>query len=273
MKFPTDSEKKAIGFAVLSCLVFIGLLSVVTRSSARTGKYQRKVLIADSAPASRPTTAPMSTHRPPDSNTRFRVAPANFRGINFATRSYGNYRFTDGTDRELVLVDGQFRDFRNLNNWFDLDDVLYTDLTGDGSPEAIVMMQHIECGRECDGGKNLLYVYSQNYPMEEILSYESGSGMKGCSMKSLTVKNRRLTLEMFGRCPKLGDDAPNDNVIRDTYDVTRVEFFFNGRKLVPRPSTYIRVPNRHEVNYGVEINISDDLNSPPKIPVKTVDVP
>ena len=47
----------------------------------------------------------------------------------------------------LVLIDGQFREFSEIRqHWFDLNDVFYTDLTGDGSPEAIVMLTHLECG-------------------------------------------------------------------------------------------------------------------------------
>lgn len=202
---------------------------------------------------------PVATTEPPpaDQNWRFREVPANFRGINFKTRSYGTYEFPNGKSRDLVLIDGKFRDYGDSEHWFDLDDVLYTDLTGDGSPEAIVLMTHFECGQRCDGGKNLLYVYSQNYPLQEILKYESGSGMDGCSLKSVTVRNKQLTLDLFGNCLQQSK-ASSDYIIRDTYYITRTEFFFNGKQLVPKKKTVLTVPNQHEVTRGVEVRILDD---------------
>ena len=85
------------------------------------------------------------------------------------------------------------------SRWFDLNDVFYTDLTGDDSPEAIVMLTHLECGRSCDGGKNLIYIYSLNAgSFKEILNYETGSGEAGCSLKSLIVKTKSFPLSCLG---------------------------------------------------------------------------
>ncbi len=254
---PADSsEKKAILFAVLSCLLFIGFLAVVQRLAPRNRRVTQIHVSPPPLPV-KPVTPPQLAERPPDFNSRFRVVPANFKGINFATRSYGDYQLSDGKYQDLVLIDGQFREFGDSQHWFDLDDVLYTDLTGDGSPEAIVMMTHLECGRMCDGGKNLIYVYSQNYPIQEILKYESGSGIEGCSLKSLTVKNRQLTLDLFGKCPP-PSGILDDFVRRETYDLTRIEFFFNGKQLVPKKKTVLTLPNRGEVTYGVDVLIDDD---------------
>lgn len=253
-----SAELKAVLFAMLACFLFIGFLTVVQRRSSRNEKRITRIRSYTPAPPLRPVRVE-EPPLPPDLNARFRVAPTNFRGINFATRSYGSYRLPNGTSRDLVLIDGQFREFGDSQHSFDLNDVFYTDLTGDGSPEAIVMLTHFECGRECDGGKNLIYVYSQDYPrdfpMNEILKYESGSGRDGCSLKSLTVKNKQLTLDLFGDCPS------NDLVIRDTYKLTRVEFFFNGKKLVEKKQTSLTVPNRNQVSYGVDVSISDDRTS------------
>lgn len=258
---PADSsEKKAIVFAVLSCLLFIGFLTVVQRLAPRNRREYRIHVSPPPLPA-KPVAPSLVIERPPDFNSRFRVVPANFKGINFATRSYGNYQLSEGLNRDLVLIDGQFREFGASQHWFDLDDVFYTDLTGDGSPEAIVMMTHLQCGTRCDGGKNLIYIYSQNYPMQEILKYESGSGMEGCSLKSFTVKKRRLTLELFGHCPQPAG-ATSDFVRRETYDVTRIEFFFNGKQLVPKPSAFLTLPDRNEVSYGVEVLIDDGRPTP-----------
>ena len=249
-----SGEVKAILFALIPCFLFIGFLAFVFREAPR--KAQHVFSVRDVPPPAVPAPPIRVTElpppRPPDMNARFRVAPSSFRGIDFATRSYGTYQSSDSTKHELVLVDGHYRGFGDTQQWFDLNDVLYTDLTGDGKPEAIVMMTHLECAQRCDGGKNLVYIYShEDGILTEILKYESGSGMDGNSLKSLTVKNKQLTLELFG------DGPSNDLVIRDTYKLTRVEFFFNGRKLVERKQTVLTVPNHNEVTSAVDVHISD----------------
>ena len=257
---PADpAEVKAVLFALVSCFVFIGFLTVVHRRSIRIEKRAARFHVV-SPPAPEMPVPPLrvpDVPSPPDMNARFREVPPNFRGIDFATRSYGNYELSNGANRDLVLIDGQFREFGDSQHWFDLNDVFYTDLTGDGSPEAIVMLTHLECGRMCDGGKNLIYIYSQNHPLQEILKYESGSGLEGCSLKSLTVEKRTLTLDLFGKCPP-PSGIIDEFVHRETYDLTRVEFFFNGKRLVPKKKTALTLPNRGEVSYGVDVRIDDE---------------
>ncbi len=248
-----SSELKAIVFALASCFLFIGFLAAVQRASALNPKPAVKVRLSPPPPP-----APRITERPSDMNDRFRVVPTNFQGLDFATHSYGDYKLSDGTNRNLVLIDGKFRDFGDSSNWFDLNDVFYTDLTGDGKPEAIVMITHLECGRTCDGGKNLVYVYSTKYGvMNQILKYESGSGLEGCSLKSLVVKNGRLSLELFGRCPQPAGTS-QEFVTQETYNLTRLDFSFNGTELVQKNKTVLVVPNHNEVSYGVEVRITDN---------------
>jgi len=251
------AELKALVFALASCFVFIGFLLAIDRSAAPNVRPTTRIHIsAPAPPPPPPIPAPRITERPPDRNQAFRIVPSNFKGIDFENRSYGDYRSSNGAKRELVLVDGGFRQFGDSSQSFNLNDVFYTDLTGDGVPEAIVMITHIECAPTCDAGKNLLYVYSQKDGLKEILKYESGSGMEGCSLKSLTVKNGRMVLELFGRCPN--PRASNILEIHDTYDLTRVGFSFNGKKLVETGKTFLKVPNDHEVSYGVEVRINEN---------------
>ena len=253
---PADrAELKAVVFALASCFVFIGFLVAVHRSAARNHRRTTKILLSAPPPPAPP--APRVTERMPDRNEAFRIVPSNFRGLDFATRSYGDYRFRNGTIRDLVLIDGQFRESGDTSHSFELNDVFYTDLTGDGVPEAIVMMTHLECGRMCDGAKNLIYVYSQHPRLQEILKYESGSGIEGCSLKSLTIENKQLTLDAFGKCPPasgiIGDFVPYK-----TYDITRTEFAFDGKRLVPKKKRFLTLPNKQEVTYGVEVRISEN---------------
>jgi len=271
-KSAEPAEVKAVLFAAGVCVLFIGFLTAFHRSEQR---HNRTTVVRsyEAAPPSAMPIPPVTITEPPpppvpDLNARFRVVPENFRGINFRTRSYGPYEFSNGASRDLVLIDGKARAVEgSAQQLFDLNDVLYTDLTGDGSPEAIVLLTHLECGMRCDAGKSLLYVYSQNYPMEEILKYESGSGTDGCSLKLINVKNRQLTLDLFGMCPQSLEASP-EFVKGKTLYVTRVQFVFNGTWLVPKKRSYVSVPDRNEVSFGVQINIVD--NQPP---AASLDVP
>jgi hypothetical protein len=260
-----SSELKAILFALLACFIFIGFLTARHRLAAGNRRQvivNRSQRLAPPPPPVRPAQVPQVptevTPPAPDLNQRFRYVPSNFRAIDFKNRSYGDYTFSDGKTVDLALIDGQFRNYVGSSNWFDFNDVFYTDLTGDSSPEAIVMLTHIQCKSKCDGGKNLIYVYSMNYAgFKEILKYESGSGLEGCSLKSLIVKNRQLALELFGRCPQQSKDS-TPLVRRDTYDLTRVEFRFNGEQLLAQKKTHVTVPDCGEVDYGVEVRIRDE---------------
>ncbi|HEV8428479.1 MAG TPA: hypothetical protein VGQ41_11320 [Pyrinomonadaceae bacterium] len=264
---PDSSEIKAVLFALLACLLFIGFLTAFHWLGPRN-RRQVTIIRSDQVPPpplrpfEKPRSAPqVSVEVPPppfDLNARFRVVPSNFRTIDFKNHSYGNYRLSDGRDVDLALTGGQFRHYGGSSHWFDFNDAYYTDLTGDGSPEAIVMLTHLECFKTCDGGKNLLFIYGLNSQgFSEILRYESGSGQGGCSLRSLTVKNRRLALELYGKCPQRAGQS-NDWVIRDTFDVTRIDFALKGQHLVPKKSTVFTVSECNEVSYAVEVHIENE---------------
>ena len=263
---PDSSELKAILFALGACFLFIGFLTAANRSRpgkhryvARDRTYQ---VPAPPPPVHVPevvTEVPAPPPPPPDLNQPFRYAPKMFAGFDFKNRSYGNYTLPDGKKADLALFNGQFRHYGSTSHWFDLNDVFYTDLTGKGGVEAIALITHLECSRDaCDGGKSLIYVYSlDNGSLDEILKYESGSGINGCSLKSLIVKNRQLTLELFGKCPE-PTTVTADNVRRETYDLTRVDFGFDGKQLVSRKKTYFSVPDCGEVTSGVQVRLSEE---------------
>lgn len=254
------SELKAVLVALVACLLFIGFLTISATSRNRRQVVKNRSYRPPQAPVKPPPPPQVLTEvppSPPDLNTRFRYVPQNFKGIDFKDHSYGNYTLSDGKTVDLVLINGQFRHYGASSHWFDLNDVFYTDLTDDGSPEAIAMLTHLECGRSCDGGKNLIYIYSLNAgSFKEIFNYETGSGLNGCSLKSLIVKNKHLSLELFGKCPQpawISSSPPR----RATYDLTRVDFRFNGKELVERKKTHFTLPDCGEVNYGAKVLISD----------------
>src|ERR1044072_4181670 len=132
-----NAELKAMLFAIGACVLFIGFLAAVQRVVPQN---DRKVIKTHTFPPPPPLAVPdvrtPQSPLPPDANAKFRIVPSSFRGINFQTRSYGTYDFSSGKSRDLVLIDGKFREFRTSEqHWFDLNDVFYTDLTGDGRPE------------------------------------------------------------------------------------------------------------------------------------------
>ena len=258
------SELKAVLVALVACLLFIGFLTISAASRNRRQVVKNRSYRLPHSPV-KPAPAPQIVNEvqpppAPDLNTRFRYVPREFKTTDFTTRSYGKYTLSDGKAVNLALIDGQFRHFASTSDWFDLNDVFYTDLTGDDSPEAIVMLTHLECGRSCDGGKNLIYIYSLNAgSFKEILNYETGSGEAGCSLKSLIVKNKKLSLELFGKCPQ-PSWITSGTVRNATYELTRLDFRFNGKELVERKKTHFTLPDCGEANYGVhgvQVHISD----------------
>jgi len=265
---PIDpAEFKAVMFALGVCFLFIGFLTVAHRLAPgnRRPIEHTRISQASTLPP-RPIEnspvleVPAPPQAPMELNPRFRSVPRNFEHVDFKTRSYGKYWLSDGEEVDLSLIDGQYRNVGASSHWFDFNDVYFTDLTGDGRPEAIVMLSHLECRGACDGGRNLIYIYEANYLIDsfkEILKYETGSGIDGCSLKTLTVKNRRLSLELFGKCPEVIGHF-NDPVKRGAYDVTRLDFAFDGALLVQKKKTVFTVPDCHEVSYGPEIRIEDE---------------
>lgn len=263
---PRDpAELKAVLCAVCACFLFIGFLTVAQRLGPGRGHHinRNRMQIVSSAPPvpleNPPVPEAPPPPRPPDGNDRFRVVPRNFAQVDFRNRSYGNYTFADGEIAQLTLNSGRFIRTNTSSDWFDYIDTVYTDLTGDGIREAIVLLNHLECGPSCDGGKSLIYVYSSNYVTEgvnELLRYESGSGLKGCSVRSLNVKNEKLSVELFGHCSNLS--GPPINGTSPEAQMTRVDFRFDGEYLLPGKKTYFRMPDRDEVNWGVQIKIDED---------------
>ena len=89
------------------------------------------------------------------------------------------------------------------SGWFNLEDVYYQDVTGDGSPEAIVRLLHLRCSGSCDGGADLFYIYSRrNGRLKNIWQYETGSYAYGCGLKSFSLRGKQVVLELTNGCTK-----------------------------------------------------------------------
>jgi len=188
------TEKKALLFAALFCALFIGLLSLL--SPAKHVRKKQLTIVSDT-----PLTTPFETPEPSFKAqlARFRSIPGNFSEVDFENFSYGSYTSSDLKPLSLNLTDGKMWDD---SGWFNLQDVYYKDLTGDGSPEAIVRILHLRCQGSCDGGADLFYIYSRrNGKLKNIWRYETGSYAYGCGLKSFALGNKQILLELKGPCP------------------------------------------------------------------------
>lgn len=193
-----------------------------------------------------------------DANKKFRIVPQTFEHVDFKNHSYGHYRLSSGKGIELTLTDGEHQyDYSALDRgWFAFKDVYYTDVNADGTPEAVVLLWHVQCGGgSCDGGAALIYIYAAHKrKLHTLWRYETGSLAYGCGLKSFSVEDRQIILETFGRCPHSATDYPGSAkfVIED---MTRSVFRFNGRRFTRRRAESISVPPRDVKNYEPEIRI------------------
>lgn len=196
---------------------------------------------------------------PPDPNGKFRLAPETFADVDFANFEYGAYELGE-ENFYVTLTYGEYTlpwKEGGGGDTFDLKDVFYTDVTGDGKPEAIVILTHVQCGGSCDGGSHLFYVYqSGKRGFRRIWMYATGSTAYGCGLKSMTVTNKTIELEMFGQCwkPASSFETSGKFMVRD---LTRSEFKFNGRRFVKRSTKVTAAPVQDVKNYTADIHIQE----------------
>lgn len=252
------SERKAIIlaalFSVVAAVMFIGFYY-------RARAERRPCINNFSVPPLTSTRSEVVIQEPlkEDPNPRFRVIPVEFSRVDFKNRSYGQYKFVTGKKIDLKLNHGDYEYNERPDGelgWFHLSDILFADVTGDGNPEAIIWISHVDCGGSCDGGSGLFYVYSiEGDELQELWRYETGSYGYGCGFKSLTLMNRQLMLQMFGRCADPGRFEVTGNRKFLVDDTTNVTFRFNGSRFVKRDTDFMSASTRDVNNYQAEINI------------------
>jgi hypothetical protein len=182
--------------------------------------------------------------------------PENFELVDFANRPYGPYKFSDGNVVNLTLNDGEYHIIQTpYSGWFSLKHVYYTDVTGDGNDEAIVVLSHVMCGRACDARSHLIYVYTgRNGNLRTLWQYESGSDLNGCGLKSLIIDGKQIVMELFGQCPTQGTPyaVPGNGIVGD---VTFLLFEFNGRTFVQKQIEFINERPKDARDYEPDIRI------------------
>lgn len=248
---------KAFVLSILSSLVFLSLIGLLFGSDKR--EVERMYIYSPPVAADCPKFTPPPPPPPFDPNDKFRYFDAKLPTASdfFKNRSYGQYKYSWGQTIDLKLTNGEFEyDFgpEGARGWFFLKDLLYTDVTGDGIAEALVWLVHVECGASCDGGRSMFYLFTaRNEKWHEIWKYETGSYGYGCGLKSLTVLNKQLVLQMFGRCAQPDLETGSEKFVSTHTTIT--QFRYNGSRFVQREMEILPSPAREVKNFDAEIHI------------------
>ena len=241
-------ELLALSFSILLSLMFLCSFALFYEPAPVS-------IVACPTPSPTSKTEVVQPEKPKDPNDAFRVVPENFAHVDFNNRRYGRYRFGEAK-LDLVLTSGEqviAHDY--WGETFRLEDVLYVDVTGDGKPEAIVNLSHVQCSGSCDGGSDLFYVYQNTRNgLKKLWEYETGCMAYGCGMKSFTVFKKMIVLEMFGQCwkPASSFEGSGKFIISD---VTQAVFVFNGSRFIQHRMGFTASPAQDLRNYIPTVHI------------------
>jgi len=230
------TERKALLVAFFFCAVFIGLLSV----SAPEKRARKKPLTIVDTPL------PTAQYEPPPPFTppleKFRLQPEIFWNFDFMNFSYGKYVSSDGKSQALNIQRGLLN---GEKEWFEVKDVFYKDLTGDGVAEAIVRLSHVKCDGDWCDGSDLFYIYTlRNGKLTNLWRYETGTYAYGCGLKSLMLGDKQVVVELFGRCSSQAMVSPGPAKFL-VEDATLTIFEFNGRRFMTKSARYFIEPMRN----------------------------
>ena len=247
--------------------MFLALVLLATNCANHTASQTNKVAAVDQtarqAAASATPASAGDASNPLKGYGKSKDVPPAFREIDFKNLSYPT-SWSQGTI--IRLKDGSFERADPMGgNTFDLRDVSYVDLTGDGREEAIVRLSWVSCGGSCDGGSDLFYFYSIDKNRLRLLSrLETGSRAYDCGLKSFVISKRELSLELFGTCRFQGlsfhrsFDADERGRKFIAKSITSFVFEFNGKRFVGKKRTVVPNPEVHTMNYPVRVDISNE---------------
>lgn len=238
-------------FVTLGCLVFFGVIAKPEKRPEQQPPPPPKI-----------STVPVAARqswKESDHNQQFREIPARWLPIDFKRRSYGSYKFSYGRRINLTLKNGQYEyGFKESQGWFSLTDVYYVDVTGDQIPEAIVDLSHVKCGDgSCDGGADLLFIYSINFEGElrELWQFETGSYAYGYGLKSLTLNSEEVQLELFGCCRESAMNyvSPGKFLVEG---LTKMGFRYTDKGFINKKIEFDSTPVTDVKNYRAEVHIN-----------------
>ena len=247
----------AIGLMLVSCC---------SRATSNSGNLKVTEISATPSPISQP-----EIDREPETDAD-KPVPEQFRNADFKNVTYPVTPDVDVTPpfrlSSVRLKDGSFEllDPKGVGGLtFDLQDIDYVDLTGDGKEEAIVQLSQLVCGGSCDGSSAFFYFYSAVGGRAKLLSrIETGSMAYDCGLKSFVLKGSLLTLETFRNCRfdgvtlKTSDDADLAGGKFITREFTRLHLKFNGQKFVLQKRELLPNPNDDISNYSAKIEMRNE---------------
>jgi hypothetical protein len=209
------------------------------------------VVANDSTPVPTPTaTAPSDV----DANEKFREPLKKFAGVDFQ-----NFKYPFG-----VLKNGELdnRTAPQAGTNYSLKDLFFVDVAGSPEPEAVVLVDQVNCGGSCDGGAVNILVYASGLAKTNLIGEIAvGSRAGGCSLKSLAIDDRKFHIKQFGRCAKnTAFDDNFDEAERSCKFCSKCEtsstWSFDGNRLKRRSVTEIDTPEINIMNYGSQISIN-----------------
>jgi hypothetical protein len=241
------ADAKAFFFALLSCLLFIAVLSAVFPRSVLKKKPPRTDYLAVPTPMAPSKLLESEQRTFGDENGQFRVVPEHFKKVDFKNHSYALYT-PENIGLDLILSDGELQLPENTG-WFALQDVYYKDVTGDNKAEAIVRLTRVKCeNSSCDGGADLFYIYTmRGGKLTTLWQYQTGTRAYGCSSKSLTAGERQLVLELFGLCSEQAADYPGSRKFIVSH-LTFILFEFDGQRFVKKTQQFATTESQSDVH-------------------------
>jgi hypothetical protein len=195
-------------------------------------------------------------------NEKFKTIPEEFKDVNFKNYSYPS----DSLKKQIKLKDGKYEydEPKTMSGgWFDFGDVYFIDLTNDEKKEAIVLLDEVSCGGSCDGGSDLMYIYQINQQKPHLIwHYSFGSAGYGCGLKTLTIKEKKIIFDVFGRCDnkmRLSETKEefSNSGKSSSFGYTDFIFGFNDQKFVQEKMVFHSVGKLNHLNYKPEISIND----------------
>jgi hypothetical protein len=261
-----EQERKALRGISKALLTLSVALMVGANCASHTNSQPSNVAVSQNTPtpeSATPTRSNRQSNPSDDSEEKKKVPPA-FKNIDFKNFSYP----TNFRKASIRLKDGSY-EYPNRRggggDTFDLVDVDYVDLTGDGKKEAVVRLDWVSCGGSCDGGSDLFYFYSIKHGRPVLLSrIEMGSLGYYCGLKAFTLSKTNLTLETFRSCRfnclsfKGAHDADETGGKFLTNRFTQFILRFNGRRFVLRKRNVFPYPENDFRGYEPRIRMSND---------------
>lgn len=188
--------------------------------------------------------------------------PAAFKGVDFKNFSYP----ISWTRRAARLEDGRLEFHQDEvfgSGWFDLKDVGYADLTGDGMEEAVVDVDSVSCGGSCDGGSDLFYVYTIQKGRPKLLwRIESGDMAYGCGLKSFEADAGGVNIEVFRDCRLEGAslvNEPGEHAMKyESKMFTRLRFEFENGNFALKSREVFPYPPGNVMNYEAAVRVGDE---------------